>query len=221
MTIQNQAAQKATSANVPKVSVVDDEPDQVAFFKDLADLGHFQLAGSYLNARDALAHLPRNSPDLVFMDIWLPDMSGIECTKRLTTILPQLRVIVLTGHPDNRVFFRALVNGAQGFLVKPCTIEEVLRATRDVLQGGIVLGKEALPYLVRILRRFRSLDPGSLTEREEQILACVFEGQTDKEIGSTAGIGDATVRTHMNHLFKKLNVHSRAELIAKFLKMTL
>jgi DNA-binding NarL/FixJ family response regulator len=222
MTIQSQVVQRAANAKLPRISVVDDEPDQLAFFKDIADLGHFELVGLYPNASDALEHVPRRPPDLVVMDMWLPDMSGIECTKRLTTILPQLAVIVLTGHPDNEIFFRAIMNGARGFLVKPCGIEETVSAIRDVLRGGIVLGKEALPYLARIVRQFRFLDPGSsLTEREEQILACIFEGKFDKQIAETLGIGLATVRTHTNQIFKKMDVHSKAELIAKFLKVTL
>jgi len=156
------------------------------------------------------------------MDIRLPDMSGIECTERLTTILRELRVIVLTGHPDNNTFVRALMAGANGFLIKPCGLEEILKAMNDVLNGGVVLGKDALTYLAGIMHSFRRIDAGHhLTEREKQILAGVFGGQVDKEMADALGIGFATVRTHLNQLFKKMKVHSKRELIAKFLKAAL
>jgi two-component system nitrate/nitrite response regulator NarL len=210
---------QAAKSSVPRIAVVDDDPALLSLFKELSALGHFELVGTFSTASDALAHLPKCHPDLVFMDIRLPDISGLECTERLTTILPQLRVIVLTGHPDNETFVRALMAGANGFLIKPCGIEEILKAMRDVLNGGVVLGKDALTYLTGIVHSFRRLDPGHhLTEREKQILAGIFAGQVDKEIAGTLGIGFATVRTYLNQLFKKMKVHSKRELVAKFLK---
>ena len=219
MTVENQGGQTGAKKALPKVAVVDDDPHLLAFFKDLADLGHFELVGSYGNAQEALAHLPQCPPDVMFMDVRLPDMSGIECAKRLTTLLPGLRIIVITGHPGESVLIQALMAGAMGFVVKPCTVDETLAAIDDVLDEGVVLSKTALPYLQRIIRQLRHHDPGwNLTEREEQILACIFEGKSDKQISSQLLIGTATVHTHMDHLFEKLGVHSREELIARFLR---
>jgi len=219
MTIQGQADQTPTNAALPKVSVVDDDPDLLTFFKDLADTGRFVLLGAYTNGREALAQIPQCPPDIVFMDLRLPDMSGIDCTKRLMTILPDLSVVVLTGHPDHQTFVRAFMAGAKGFLTKPCSVEETLAAIKDVLSNGVVLGKAAVPYLQRIFHQLSHLDQGwKLTDREKQILACIFEGKSDKQIANALKIRAATVHTHMSHLFEKLGVHSRDELIARFLQ---
>ena len=219
MANQLQQAQTTSDTQLPTVAVVDDDPDLLTFFKDLADLGRFKLLGAYSNARSALANLPRQPPDIVFMDVRLPDMSGIECTRKLTVLLPGLRIIVITGHPEQSILIQAFMAGASGFVIKPCAIDETIAAIYEVLNEGVALGKKALPYLRRIIHRFRHLDPAcNLTEREEQIIACIFEGKSDKEIASRLGIGFATVRTHMNHLFEKLGVHSREEFIARFLQ---
>ena len=218
MTIRRQKSRGGTKEAPPKVSVVDDDLDLLAFFKDLGDQGHFELIGAYGSAREALQHLPNQQPDLVFMDILLPDMSGIECTKALLALLPRLRVVVITGHPEDSTLIRAAIAGAQGFLVKPFSIEDTLNAIRDVFKWGGVLGKTALPHMLRIIHNLRHLgaDHG-LSEREEAILAALLRGQTAKEISTALNIGEATVHTHTHRLFKKLKVHSRQELVSKLL----
>lgn len=204
---------------LPRISVVDDDPDLLAFFKGLADIGHFVLIGAYSNAGDALAHIVNSPPDIVFMDLLLPDMSGIECTRRLTAILPDLMVVVLTGHSDEQTFVMALQAGAKGFLIKPCTLEETLTAIEDIGETGAVLGKTAFPYVQRIIRQLGAPDPSwNLTEREKQVLACIMAGMSDKKIAAVLNMGEATVHTHTSHLFEKLGVHSRSELIAKVLQ---
>jgi DNA-binding NarL/FixJ family response regulator len=219
MTVQIKAEQTASDTPLPKVSVVDDDADLLTFFKELADSGRFVLLGAYGSAREALADLPQRRPDILFMDLRLPDMTGIECTRRLTTLLRGLKVIVITGHPEPSVLVQAFRAGALGFVVKPCTVEEILAAIRDVLNEGVMLGKTALPYLHRIIRHLSRRDTDwNLTEREEQLIACVFEGMSYKEIASKLKIGQSTVHTHMDHLFAKLGVHSQEELIAKFLQ---
>jgi DNA-binding NarL/FixJ family response regulator len=148
--------------------------------------------------------------------IRLPDMSGIECTKKLKTALPELAIIVLTGYPDGSNFFRSLMAGAKGFLGKPVSAQELLNAVSDVLKGELVLAKPVIPYLLQLIHQFRRLAHESrLTKRQEEILAGLFQGLQDKEIASALGIGTATVHTHMHRLFEKLGVHSRRQIIAK------
>jgi len=209
-----------TNCALPKVCVVDDDPDLLAFFKGIADLGHFHLTGAYSSATEALQSLPNRRPDVLFMDLLLPDMSGIECTEKLIALLPGLRVAVLTGHPEHSMLIRAAMAGAQGFLVKPCSIEETLIAINDLLKLGGFLGKTAFPYIFGIIRNLRHLSAGhNLSEREEAVLAGILGHQTYKQISQSLNIGEATVHTHTHRLFKKLKVHSRKELVKKFLRV--
>lgn len=213
-------AKSSGKADLPRVSIVDDSEDMHLFLKDLGDLGHFQVIDSYTNAAQALQGLPPHHPDLVLMDIRLPDISGIELTKKLKAVLPELAIIILTGYPDGATFFRSLMAGARGFLAKPVSGEELLKAIKDVLDGEIVLAKSVIPHLVQLVHRFRRLaHESNLSQREEEILACIFQGMQDKEIASALGIGAATVHTHMYRFFKKLGVHSRREIITKYLNI--
>ena len=210
----------SAKSTVPQLAVVDDDENIHVFVKDLADLGHFKLVDSSYNAAQALDRLPETRPDAVIMDLRLPDMSGIECATKLKTLLPDLPIIMLTGYPDGRAFFTSLMKGAKGFLVKPVSAEEFLNAVDEVLKGEFALAKQVIPFLIQLVHQVRQVTQESrLTMREEEILACLFQGMPDKEIASTLGIGTATVHTHMHRLFEKLGVHSRQEIVAKYLEL--
>lgn len=203
---------------LPRLSVVDDDEDFHSFLSDLQDQGRFQVVGACYTGAQALERLPKDRPDLVIMDIRLPDMSGIDCTSKLKAILPAMPIVILTGHPDSRTFYRALLERADGYLFKPVLAEEFLQATEKALRGEFALAGQAVPYLIRLIEQVRQVaQDHRFTQREEQILACLFEGMQDKEIAAELGIGMATVHTHMHHLFEKLGVHSRQEIIGKYL----
>lgn len=205
----------------PRVALVDDEKDAHLLLNDLGGPGRFQLTSSCYSAGEALARLREERPDVVIMDIRLPDMSGIDCTGKLRAVLPELPIIMLTAYPDGRSFFRSLMEGARGFLVKPVLPEELVAAIDEVLKGQFALTKPAVPFLVQLVRQIGQVTCDKhLTPREEQVLACLFEGLADKEIASALGIGTATVHTHMNRLFDKMGVHSRHEIIARYLALT-
>jgi len=213
-------AMAAAKSAVPKLAVVDDDEDIHVFVNDLGDLGHFKLVGSSYNAAQALDRLPEMRPDAVIMDLRLPDMSGIECATKLKTILPGLPIIILTGYPDGHSFFRSLMEGAKGFLVKPVSAQEFLNAIDNVLKGEFALARQVIPFLIQLVHQVRQVTHESrLTMREEEILACLFQGMQDKEIASALGIGTATVHTHMHRLFEKLGVHSRRDIIAKYFEL--
>jgi DNA-binding NarL/FixJ family response regulator len=205
---------------VPKIALVDDDEDLLVYLTELGAAGHFSVAGTFRSGAEALDHLSKNRVDAVIMDIRLPDMSGIDCARKLRTILPSLPIVILTGYPDSQSLLRSLLEGANGFLVKPVTAQEFLDAIADVLNGGFALARQAVPLLLPVLHRLRDMTRGKgLTAREEEILACLFRGMPDKEIAGALGIGTATVHTHMHRLFEKLGVHSRREIIAKYLDL--
>ena len=210
----------SAKAPAPKLAVVDDDENIHVFVKDLADLGHFKLVRASYTAAQALDRLPDVRPDAVIMDLRLPDMSGVECATKLKTILPGLPIIILTGYPESRSFYRSLMGGAKGFLVKPVSAAEFLNAIDEVLKGDFALAKQVIPFLIQLIHQVRLVAQESrLTTREEEILACLFEAMPDKEIAAALGIGTATVHTHMHRLFEKLGVHSRTEIVAKYLDL--
>jgi len=128
--------------------------------------------------------------------------------------------VILTGYPDRQNFFRSLINGARGYLVKPAPPQEIVDALAVVLKGEFALSKQAVPFLLQLVQQFGQFDPENLlTRREEEVMACLFQGMQDKEIASQLGIGAATVHTYMHRLLEKLGVHSRRELITKYLTL--
>ena len=140
---------------LPKIALVDDEEELHVLFKDLAAMGHFTLADSCYSAAEALERLPAVRPDVVIMDIRLPDLSGIDCALRLKTLLPQLPVVILTGYPDSQNFFRSLMDGVLGFLVKPASPEEIVNAIGQAIKGEFALTKEVVPFLINLVRQDR------------------------------------------------------------------
>ncbi len=205
----------------PSISLIDDDEALHDFLRDLGEATHFKLIGSFYNAAQALERLPQHPPDAVIIDLRLPDLSGLDCASKLKTILPKLPVIILTGYPDSRNFFQSLMEGAEGYLVKPVLPREFLDAIDEVLKGQFALAKQAKPFLLQLVHQVgRVLRGRALTRREEEILACLFEGLQDKEIASALGIGTATVHTHMHKLFEKLGVHSRRDVISRYLALS-
>jgi DNA-binding NarL/FixJ family response regulator len=202
------------------ISVVDDDENVHQLLKDLAEDGYFKLLNAFAEPAKALQILPQNPPNVLFMDLRLPMISGIECAERLKTLLPGLNIVIFTGYLDGPSFFRSLMAGVNGFLAKPFTIEELMETINCVAQGEYVLGKVAVRYLAQLFRQFKIVaEQSTLTPREEQVLACVFQGMADKEIAANLGIGTATVHTHLHRLFEKLGVRSRKEAIDKFLRV--
>jgi len=206
--------------STPRISVVDDDEEMHLFLKDLEGPGHFKIAGSFYTAAQALDGLPLDRPDAVIMDVRLPDSSGIDCANKLKTLLPDLPVLILTGYPDRQNFFRSLMGGARGFLVKPVSAPELLNGMRDVIRGEFALARHVTPLLVQLVEQVSGIiQTSGLSRREEELLICLFHGMSDKEIATSLGIGTATVHTHMHRLFEKLGVRSRREIVAKYLQL--
>ncbi len=172
------------------------------------------------SAEDALVQAPSCKPDVILMDIHLPNMSGIECTSRLKELLPEAEVIMLTVYEDNDKIFRALQAGACGYLLKRTRPEQLLQAIRDVKQGGAPMTSEIAR---RLVETFQHAPPAAspadleLTRREREILELVSRGYGNKEIADQLSIALETVRHHLKRVYDKFHVHSRSEAVVKFL----
>src|ERR1700677_1107233 len=169
-------------------------------------------------AREALKDLPKLQPDIVLMDIQLPDVSGIECTARLKQLMPSLQIIIVTVYEDTERIFKALRMGACGYLLKRCTPEELIAAIREVRQGGAPMSREiARKVIVSFQEPMKAAaEVEDLSPREREILELLAGGFANKAIADRLGLTDGTVRWHLRHVYHKLHVRSRTEAALKF-----
>ena len=174
----------------------------------------------YGDAESALEGLPKDRPEVVLMDINLPGMNGVECVRRLKQQLPAMQVVMLTVYEDTENIFNALAAGAAGYLLKRTKSAELLEAIREVHRGGS-------PMTTHIARKvtqsFQRSGPSSkatenLSDREQEVLDCLSQGFLYKEIADKLGISYETVHTYIRRIYEKLQVRTRTEAVAKFLK---
>jgi DNA-binding NarL/FixJ family response regulator len=170
-------------------------------------------------AKDALKELPKHQPDIVLMDIQLPDISGIECTARLKQLMPSVQIIMVTVYEDTERIFKALRAGACGYLLKRCTPEELVAAIREVRQGGAPMSREIARKVILSFQEpvAATAEVEGLSPREREILELVAAGLPNKQIAARVGLTDGTVRWHLRHVYHKLHVRSRTEAALKFL----
>lgn len=165
------------------------------------------------NAEDALDNIPKVAPDVIVMDIQLPDISGIECTGRLKRLLPDTRILMFTIRDDTDQIVKALQAGASGYLLKETEPDEIIAAIRDVQNHGAPMSRDVARKLVATFHLpARAIDE-PLTPRESEILTLLGEGLLYKEIGDRLVIKLDTVRSHVKSIYRKLHVRSRIQAV--------
>jgi DNA-binding NarL/FixJ family response regulator len=203
-----------------KVAIVEDDSGLRQSLTALIEAsGRLRCAGAYVNAEAALKQLPADWPDVVLMDINLPQMSGIECVARLKALRPSLQVLMLTVHLDSDLIFKSLTAGAGGYLLKRASPAEILAALEDVHGGGSPMSSAIARKVVEYFQKKAPHPEESfVTKREQEILTHLANGYRDKEIADMLSISIPTVRTHVRNIYEKLHVRSRAQAVARFLK---
>ncbi len=175
------------------------------------------VVGEADNGRTALLKASELQPDVVVMDVSMPELSGIQVTERLKRVYPKIKVLVLTAHDDTGYLRQLLEVGASGYLLKKVAAEELISAIRVVAAGGVYLDptlahKVVSGYVGR--RRFRGAQPNAgLSDRESEVLRLVAWGYTNKEIAAYLSISVKTVETHKSNLMGKLDLKSRVEMV--------
>ena len=180
----------------------------------------FRCLSQYPDAEEAVEALPRDRPDVVLMDINLPGMNGVECVRRLKQLAPASQVIMLTVYEDTENIFNALAAGASGYLLKRTPRAEVLEAIREVHRGGSPMTTHIARKVVHSFQQTgaSSQPTESLSPREQEVLDCLSRGFLYKEIADKLGIGYETVHTYIRRIYEKLQVRTRTEAVAKFLR---
>jgi DNA-binding NarL/FixJ family response regulator len=205
------------------VGIVEDDADVGEdLARILAGAPEFRCVCRCRNVESALRDLPAARPDVVIMDISLPDGSGIECVRALKRELPDAQFLMFTVHQDNERIFQALAAGASGYLLKRSRASELLAGLRDLVAGGVPM----TPGIARrVIASFREERPApanpaisALSPREHAVLVKLAEGLSDKEIASQLGISPETVNVHLKHIYHKLHVRSRTEAVIAFMR---
>lgn len=204
-----------------KVSIVEDsEAVRTTLSRVIARAEGLQCLSVYSNAEAAVDGLPGDAPDVVLMDINLPGMNGVECVRHLKQVAPQIQVIMLTVYEDTDTIFNALAAGATGYLLKRTPRDELLAAIKDVMRGGSPMTTHIARKVVQSFQRTApaTQPTESLSDREQQVLDCLAEGLIYKEIAEKLGISYETVHTYIRRIYEKLQVRTRTEAVAKFLR---
>jgi DNA-binding NarL/FixJ family response regulator len=209
----------AAKTNRIRVSIVEDDDRIRNSLSALIDGSDgFRCAGAHRDVKEALCEIPAHQPDVVLLDINLPEVSGIECIQKLKSLLPEVKIIMYTVYGDEEQLFKSLRAGANGYLLKRTPPAKLLEAVADVHAGNAAMSSQMARLVVKY---FHQLGPQQgteeLTPREMEILQHLAKGYQNKEIADLCGIGFDTVRTHLRNIYEKLHVNSRTEAVMKFL----
>lgn len=188
------------------------------FLKSFEDL---ELVGEATSGQEALLLCARFVPDVVLMDMLMPDMDGATATGLLRERYPQVQVLVLTGYHELDLVERALEAGAIGYLLKNVTAQELAHAIREAHAGRSVLAPEAARALIQATRQKTQSWGSDLTEREKEVLTLMAHGLSNAEIAERLVVSAATVKFHVHNIMTKLGVSSRTEAVARALRQNL
>jgi DNA-binding NarL/FixJ family response regulator len=199
-----------------QVAIVEDDDDIRQTLTLLIDgTEGFRCVGGYADCESALAGLPEDRPDVVLMDIRLPGMSGIEGAARVRQLLPETDVVMLTVLQDDDLVFEALRAGATGYLVKDSGMDAILDAVRDVRAGGSPMSSSIAR---KIVASFHGAKESPLSPRETDVLGELCKGCSYRRIGETLHVSEDTVHFHIKNIYRKLQVHSKSEAVAKAIR---
>ncbi|NOS70258.1 MAG: response regulator transcription factor [Verrucomicrobia bacterium] len=178
-----------------------------------------RCVGDFGSAEEALRKLPSLRPDVILMDINLPDMSGVECVHQLSQRLPAARILMLTVQEDPDSIFNSLAAGASGYLLKPVRAAELVAAVKDVFRGGAPMTSIIARKVVQSFKQAGTsrTETEKLSPREQGVLDALAKGYSYKETAELLGISYSTVHTHIEHIYQKLHVQSRGQAVAKYL----
>jgi DNA-binding NarL/FixJ family response regulator len=205
-----------SEVDVIKVAIVD---DQRLFVDGLAKIlgipPDMVVVGRAHTGEEAVELCLRAEPDVVLMDLSMPGMGGISATRKLLSLLPRTQVLVLTVHTEDANLFQAIKAGAQGYILKDCTPEDLTSAIQSVHAGDTITSPDIAKKMITTFEGIRSnteLTP-SLTEREIEVIKALAQGKSNKEIARDLDISEKTVRNHASNIYKKLHIFDRTQAV--------
>jgi DNA-binding NarL/FixJ family response regulator len=222
---QNMKPQKTGTTAKPatqkvKIAIVEDQPEvRENWSKLINSFPDFECVCACVSGEEALREIPKFRPSVVLMDIFLPRMSGIECTAQIKELLPETRIIILTAMNDKELIFLALQAGADGYLLKRTKPADLRSALLDVIAGGSPMSSEIARRVVESFhRKAKTIDKSlNLSAREEEILVLLSKGYSNKAIADQLKLSVETIYSHLKRVYEKMHVHSRTEAVIRYL----
>lgn len=202
------------SAAAVRVALVDDHEIVRRGLRELLESAGLVVVGEAGTAAEAVRRMPALHPDVVLLDMQLPDGTGVEVCREIRAVLPETRVLVLTSYDDDEALFASILAGASGYLLKQVRGGDLVDAVRRVADGQSLLSPEVTARVLERLRQPASAqDPGlaALTEQERRVLDLVAEGLTNRQVGSRLGLAEKTVKNHVSGVLAKLGLGSRTQ----------
>ena len=206
----------------PRVLLADDHPMMLRALRKLLE-PEYEVVGEATDGRALVEAAERLQPDLILTDISMPELDGLEATRRLVAVAPRAAVLILSIHTEPSWIRAAFAAGARGYLPKTAAPEEIETAIEEVCKGGVYVSPTAAQAMITALREpspeplrgrpaHRPLQAEALTPREQDIVRLVGRGLCNKEIAQELGVSVTTVRTHLHRVYEKLGPESRVEL---------
>jgi len=174
-----------------------------------------EVVGEAISGREAVHKAASLLPDVILMDINIPDINGIEVTKMIKRDFPMMKILILTMYDHDEYFMSAIREGADGYLLKDAPSQHVVDAIYSVTKGQSVIHPAMTKKFLSFQKPQQPLSEAKelLTEREKEVLLCLVQGMNNKEIGEALFISDKTVKIHVSKIFKKLEVKSRSQVV--------
>jgi len=203
-----------------KVLIVDDQSlIREGLTMMLSLYSHISVVGEAINGREAIEILKEKEVDLILMDIRMPIMDGVEATRVIKELYPQVKVLILTTFNEDEYIIQGLKNGADGYLLKDISSEELVKAIQTVYEGNMLLQPDVARKMIKSVEestsRKKSIESDAfneLTKREREIALLVSEGKSNKEIAEILFITEGTVKNHITKILDKLDLRDRTQL---------
>lgn len=194
-----------------RVSIIeDDETIRDGFSYLISHTPGFKVVSSYGSFELAAKKIAADAPDVLLLDVELPGTNGIDAIPKFKKIIPDLHILILTVYEQDTLIFRALGNGAAGYLTKNTAPEQIMRAISEVMEGG---GPMSAHVARMVIKSFQRAEESPLTRRETEVLEQISTGKSRKRIADELFIDLETVKSHIKNIYHKLNVHSKADAI--------
>jgi DNA-binding NarL/FixJ family response regulator len=201
-----------------RVAVVDDQRLFTRGLSGLVDmLPDVEVVGIAYDGEEAVSLCREREPDVVLMDISMPKMDGISATREIRSLLPQTAVIILTAHEEDEQVFEGIKAGAQGYLLKDAEPEDLSRAIRTVHAGDTIIAPDLAQKMLTTFESGKTSGSSRLmpplTERELEVIRALARGKSDRQIASSLGISEKTVRNHTSNIYRKLHIFDRTQAV--------